>query len=418
MTLKHILLGATFITGIFTYAQEETEQERECKRNRFLAGEAVKVQNFKEASMYYIKGEKICGGYDQANYQRLLGSLQNTVNQEADADTRAKYIDTLLMFFDKAEELKFIDKSSSMIRGLFYLQSSKPDNFKADKFMKEGIEVDGINTNEAYIQYYYQNLYGLYAAVPAEKRPEYKKRLINEYFSISKLISTAKMSAQTQETINKFFNEVVKSCEDILPELKGFMGALPQEIETKKVAVNNFIQLLEDKGCDDSKEYEMLIDTLIKIDPSATAIVGKAKGLKVKKKYAEAIAAFKDAKAMTTDAELKDEIEYQIAECQLLSGSYKAAYSTAMSVSGKNKAKALAIAAKCVFNTANDCGVSTFDRKCNYYYAAELAERAGDASLAAKARANFPSSGDIFDEGKAKGQSVSLSCWNVSVTLK
>lgn len=416
MTLKNFLLGAAIITAFFTKAQEETEQERECKRMRFLAGEAVNVQNFKEASMYYIKGEKICGNYDKANYTRLLGSLQNAVNQETDPKARAKYIDTLLSFYDKVEPLGYTNKSTSMLRGLFYLQATTPNSVKADQYMREGILNDGVKTNEAYIQYYYQNLYTLYAS--ATDKAEYKKRLINEYFSLSKLIGDAKMSVKTQEAINSLFNEVVRSCDDILPELKVFMTSLPQEIETKKATVNNFIKLLEEKGCDDSKEYEMLIDTLIKVDPSVSAVIAKAKGLRSKKRYADAIATYKDAKGMTTDAEIKEDIEYAIAEIQLQMGSYKAAYSTAMGVNGKNKSKALSIAAKAVYNTAMDCGVSTFDRKCNYYYAAELADRAGDGSMASKARANFPTSSEIFDEGKAKGQSVSLSCWGVSVTIK
>lgn len=416
MTLKNFLLGATIATAFFAKAQEETEQERECKRMRFLAGEAVNVQNFKEASMYYIKGEKICGNYDKANYTRLLGSLQNAVNQETDPKARAKYIDTLLSFYDKVEPLGYTNKSTSMLRGLFYLQATTPNSVKADQYMREGILNDGVKTNEAYIQYYYQNLYALYAA--ATDKVEYKKRLINEYFSLSKLIGDAKMSVKTQEAINSLFNEVVRSCDDILPELKVFMTSLPQELETKKATVNNFIKLLEEKGCDDSKEYEMLIDTLIKVDPSVSAVIAKAKGLRSKKRYADAIATYKDAKGMTTDAEMKEDIEYAIAEIQLQMGSYKAAYSTAMGVNGKNKSKALSIAAKAVYNTAMDCGVSTFDRKCNYYYAAELADRAGDGSMASKARANFPTSSEIFDEGKAKGQSVSLSCWGVSVTIK
>jgi hypothetical protein len=416
MTLKNLLLGTVFLTTFVAHAQEETEQERECKRNRFLATEAVNVQNFKEAVMYYIKGEAICGNYDKAQYNRLLGSLQNAVNQETNPAARAKYIDTLLSYYDKVEPLGYINKSVSMVRGLFYLQATTPNAVKADQYMREGILNDGVKTNEAYVQYYYQNLYGLYAS--ATDKAEYKKRLINEYFTLSKLIGDAKMSAKTQEAINSLFNEVIRSCDDILPELKVFMTTLPQELETKKVTVNNFLKLLEEKGCDESKEYDMLIDTLIKIDPSVSAVIAKAKGLRSKKRYADAIATYKDAKGMTTDAEQKEDIEYAIAEIQLQMGSYKAAYSTAMGVNGKNKSKALSIAAKCVYNTAMDCGVSTFDRKCNYYYAEELANRAGDGSMAAKARANFPTSSEIFDEGKAKGQSVSLSCWGVSVSIK
>lgn len=419
MITKVLTVGLMVLAGFNGFSQEETEQERECKRARFLAGEALKVKNYPEATMYYIKGEKICGGYDKANYDRLIGSLQYTINEEKDQARKSAYIDTVLFFYDKTDSLGFFDKSASLNRGLYELQAKNPNGKKVDKYLGEGIRLSGLKANESYVQYYYQNLYKLYAEATAESRNTYKQRLISEYFVLSKLATDAKMSVKTQENLTKFFNDAVKTCSDLLPELKGFMSTLPQETEAKKMTVNNFIKLLEDKSCTDSKEYEALIDTLIKIDPSVGAVIAKAKLMKVKKRYSEAIETFKQAKAMESDTEKKEELEYEILVIQFENlDSYRTAYNTAMGINGSLRGKALGVAARCVMNTANSCGTSTFERKCNYYYVAELAERAGDGGLAAKARANFPTSGEIFDEGKSKGQSVSLSCWNVSVTIK
>ena len=74
------------------------------------------------------------------------------------------------------------------------------------------------------------------------------------------------------------------------------------------------------------------------------------------------------------------------------------------------------IAAKCVANSANSCGSSTFDRKCNYYYAAELAERAGDSGAASRYRASAPSSEEKFNNNNPS--TVSLSCWGVTVNVR
>lgn len=419
MTIKSISIGLVLFSSFFGFSQEETEQEKECKRARFLAGEALKVKNYPEATMYYIKGEKICGGFDKPNYDRLLGSLQYTINEATDPKAKTAYIDSLLFFYDKAEGLGFIDKSVSLTRGLYELQSSKPNNVKIDKLLNEGIALAGLTVNEAYVQYYYQNIYILYTSTTGEDKNIYKKRIISEYFSLSKLVSDAKMSAKTQESLTQFFNNVVNTCADLLPELKGFMSTLPQDVEMKKTAVNNFISLLETKKCTDSKEYEMLIDTLISIDKSIGTVIAKAKLLKAKKKYADAISTFKDAMTMATDATQKEELEYEVLVIQYDNlDSYKAAYSTAMGINGARKNDALKIAASCVMKLANSCGTSTFDRKCNYYYAEELANRAGASSVASSARANFPSAEEIFDSGKSKGQSVSLSCWGVSVTIR
>jgi hypothetical protein len=95
---------------------------------------------------------------------------------------------------------------------------------------------------------------------------------------------------------------------------------------------------------------------------------------------------------------------------------YNTAYRTAMGISGAYRNKALLIAANCVAKTANSCGASTFDRKCNYLYAAELAQRGGDGGAAARFRANGPTESDRFENNNPS--SVSLSCWGVSVSLK
>jgi hypothetical protein len=420
MTIRNLTLGLILTTSFFGFSQEETEQERECKRARFLAGEALKVKNYHEATAFYIKGEKICGGYEKDNYDRLVGALQYTINEETDAAKKSLYIDTLLSYYDKTEKLGFLDKGSSLTRGLYELQASVQNNVKIDKLLKQGIEEAGLTINEAYVQYYYQNIYIMYAnSTVAAEKTLYKKRIISEYFSLSRLVSDAKMSAKTQENLRQFFNNVINNCADLLPELKGFMSSLPQDVEMKKAAVNNFISLLEEMKCTESKEYEILIDTLISVDKSIGTVIAKGKLLKAKKRYTDAIATFNDAKGMSTDNVQKEELEYEVLVIQYENlNSYKAAYNTAMGISGNKKSDALKIAASCVMKLANSCGSSTFDRKCNYYYAEDLANRAGASGLASQARGNAPSSSEIFDAGKTKGDSISLSCWGVSVTLK
>jgi hypothetical protein len=98
MKLGRLLLGTLFLS-ILTFegfAQEETAQELECKRMRFLAGEELKMQNYAGASSYYLKGEVLCGGYDKANYDRMIGTLRNTIVGEKDKARKTAYIDTLV----------------------------------------------------------------------------------------------------------------------------------------------------------------------------------------------------------------------------------------------------------------------------------------------------------------------------------
>jgi tetratricopeptide (TPR) repeat protein len=406
--------------AFISWSQEnDSIRERECLRNRKLGGDEYNVKNYKLASTYYLRGESYCGDqYDVKQYSLLLASLQNVLNVETDPTAKSAYIDTIIGVYDRAKAKNVLPANSELIWGLYELQSSKLNREKVDKVLGIGIRSGSKMLRDAYLFYYYQNLYVLYANSTGDAKLGYKKRMISEYFEINKLASEVGASAENIENINKLFNDCVKSCDDMLPELKSFISVLPQDLESKKVTVNNFISLLEKKGCDKSKEYEMLIDTLIKIDPSVSAVIGKGKLLKSKNKYSDAIETFRKAKSMTSDQNQIEEIEYMIASSQFEQGSYASAYSTAMGISGKYRNDALKIAAQCVYNNANNCGTSTFERKCNYYYAADLADRAGASSLSSKAKSQFPSTDEIFSEGKSKGQSVSLSCWGVSVTIK
>lgn len=414
MKIANLLIGTFVITAAFSLrAQEETEQERECKRMRFLAQEENKIKNYAGAATFYLKGETICGGYDAANYERMIGTIRNAVATETDKNRKTAYTDTLVAAYDRQEKAGFYDPKNDLIRATFIVQCGKPDRAKADALYNRGIHAEGAQVTEAHVSYYYYNLYVHYTEVPADQKSELKKRLIADYFFLSKMIGDQNMSIKTQENLLSYFNGVVKSCDDILPELKGFMSSLPQEIESKKASVNNFITLLEMKSCTESKEYGMLIDTLVRIDPSVNAIIGKAKYLRSQKKYSDAIATLKEAKGLA-NAEQKEEIEYMILDIMYTDQkNYKGAYGMAMDISGKYRSTALKMAANCVAQTANSCGSSTFERKANYLYAAQLADRAGDGSAAARYRNSGPTESEWFEAGVS---SVTLSCWGVTVS--
>jgi hypothetical protein len=417
MKIGRLLLGTLIVGTTFSLSAQESDQERECKRMRFLAGEELKIKNYATATTYYLKGEQICGNYDKANYDRMVGTIRNAISTETDKVKKTSYTDTLIGTYERMEKAGHYDQANDLVRATYIIQSSKPDRIKADELYNRALHKEGAAPTEAHISYYYYNLYALFTDAAADKKPEYKKRLISEYFFLSKMITALNMSLKTQENLLSYFNGAVKTCDDILPELKGFMKSFPTDSAAKKATVNNFITLLEMKSCTQSPEYGMLIDTLNRIDPSLDGKIAKAKYLRSLNKFSEAINALKDAKGMTNDAEKKEEIEYTILDIQYRDqNSYRAAYSTAMGISGKYRSSAMKFAAQCVAQTANSCGSSTFERKCNYIYAAELAERAGDVSMAAKYRAAGPDQDEIFQNGGAK--TISLSCWGVSVSVK
>lgn len=414
MNFKKLLIAAIVFIGFTGFAQE-TDVEKECLRNRFLAGEELKINNFKGASTYYLKAEELCVEFGEDNYKRLITCLKNTIIDTKDAAVEKAYRDTLSEVFDRAEKLGFAKEDTYLYRAQNEMGRTKPNVDVSDNFFEKGMKFEDGKYDESIISLHYYNLLLKYNAAPAAKKPEVKKRYISEYFNLSKVATDRGFSLKTQETLNTYLNYVVKTCEDILPELNGFMKELPQELEAKKATVKNFIALLNQKNCQSSKEFEMLLDTIIAIDPGYESLIVKAQLMVSKKRYTEAMNVYRDAKALAPTADDKENIEYEILKMQYSQGNYKVAYNTAMGISGKNRNEALKLAAGCVAQTANSCGASTIERKFNFYYAAELMSKAG---VGGKYTSNFPTDGDIFDNGYTKGQSVNLPCWGVNVTIR
>jgi tetratricopeptide (TPR) repeat protein len=416
MKIGNIILGASMLLASVSFAQEDAD--RECKRMRFIANEAMRAENYKEAVEYFLKGETICGDFDDANYSRLTGSLINMINSEKDDATKKSYADTLIQVWERMDEKGLYKNDNDLMRGYYNLQTTKPDSHKADAFFKRGVETGGPALQEMYVTYYYYNTYPMfYAEKDAEKKGALKKRMIGDYFYLSKLITDAKFSLTTQESITKYFNSVVQSCEDLTPEIPGFIENLPEEPEAAKKALMSLITLMEEKKCEDTPEYLDLINKYLDVDPkSAQALTMKAKILEKQKKYTDANAIYKKLINLEEiQGDEKGELEYKIAYNLYRMGSYKAAYSAGKAVTGSSRGKGIEIAGKAVGATAMTCGASTFDRKCNYIYAIQLLQQSGvsnDGTIA-KYEKLKPNSDDCFRNNSPA--SVTLECWGVTV---
>ena len=420
MRLEKLLFGMLFFIVIQATAQDDPE--RECKRMRFLAGEELKIKNYAGAASYYIKGEIICGGYDAANYARMIGTLRNAMSTTKDKVGKTAYADTLEAAYVRAEAAGAYNQKDDLFRAANILNTSTPTRSTADELFRRGIEATGNETNQKYVSYFYYNTYAMFAEAKDDvKKAVLKKRLITEYFELSTLISAANMSAKTQETITSYFNYVVGGCDDILPELKGYMENLPTDPEVKKMAVNNFIELLEKKECTSAPEYIRLIDIYVEIDPNSTdAMLKKAKAQASKGNRSGAIATLRKAKEISTYQAQRQEITYMIAVEQFKLKQYSSAYKTTMTITGEHRGKALIIAGRSVGQNAHNCGASTFERKCNNIYAVRLLQQGVALGASASGsigtyKSRYPSDSEKFDNGSPS--SMALVCYGVTVKL-
>ncbi|PKR79693.1 hypothetical protein CW751_13720 [Brumimicrobium salinarum] len=406
--------------GAITFAQDG-DTPNECTRFKAIAGNAYKAKEYEKVTKFYMKALNECEKLELNFYGPFIYAVQKSYSKyKKDTVKGPAYLDTLIMVYEAGQEAHGMQMKWQSYLGFYYIVQGEPGGMqKGDEALKRGVHNQKEKGSKSFLRQYYANLYNLWVQEQDEKqKAAYKKRLIEEYFTLSDYATKGEMGEKTTGQLSRLIDKTVSDCASILPEINAFAKDLPQEVEAKKSTVKNFMALLESKDCTQSDEYAMLVDTIIAIDPSVDAVLAKAKLQISRGNTSGAIATFKQAVDMTENEEDKNDIELKIAQSYFNSRSYKAAHNAGIALGGKHAAKGYEIAAKSVNALMNDCGVSTFDRKANNYYAVELAQKSGNTSLVNSLKAQCPSSTDIFNEDKSVGDQVTLSCWGKTFTIK
>lgn len=416
MKFGKLILG----TLMFVSSTALIAQDDECKRNKAIAGKAYKAKDYQKVTRHYNKALEHCESLEMVFYNPFLYSIRKSMKDAPDAETEAKYLDTLISVYEEAQKTHGVQDEWQAYIGYYYLKQGKPGYMeKADEAYKIGIHFEGKEVNVGMLKQYYANIYNLWVQEKdEEKKAEYKKRLITEYFKLSDYISKGEMDPETVDFLSIYMEKAITDCESMLPEINTFMQDLPSDEDSKLGMVKNFMALIEQQECTESNEYAMLVDTIIAIDPSVDAVLAKAKLQIAQGKTSEAIKTFKEALKMSENADQKSDIELEIAMAYYRARSYKSAHNAGVDVSGKNSSKGYEIAAKSVNSMMDECGVSTFDRKANNYYAVELAKKSGSSSLVEAYKKQCPSSTDLFNEDKEVGEEITLDCWNKTYAIE
>jgi hypothetical protein len=390
------------------------------------------ISEYKRELDFRLKAERACPDFDLKNYRQIQRVITDLMKR--DTSNIKSYYDTLNSMLERMDA-KSINDVKNNIRAANYLKGTNVNRDKADAFYKKALNETTVKPEDELVQNYYLNIYNLYNNAPEIGKSALKERMISEYFVLSKLCVDKQLKEETQTYLTNTLNLILKSCEDILPEISVYLKKLPSDKDQKLITVNNLINILEDKDCTSSDEYIILIDTLLKIDRSYKSLLVKAKLLSFKGNTSDAMNLFKEARGMAKNDSDKKIIEDEITKVQeriaaqeynkvlnlFNGGNYKSAYNAAMGISGKYRGEALKIAGQCVGQLANSCGSSTFERKCNYYHAVNLLSQAQSAGanvggLIGTYRSQCPTADEKFDAGNPSSQS--LSCWGVTVSIK
>lgn len=414
--MKPVSLAVCFIFSLVAINFAQTTPDQTCQQQFSLAKEAFDQSEFQRSAALLMKAENTCTDFSEAQYALLVKSLRNRINAEKIKEKKTVLIDTLVLVYENSEKRGMYNSKEDLTQAIFILQSSKPNRVKADELFGRGIQNNIHAVSETQLILYYYNLNILYKEATGSKKEIIKSRLVKEYLFLNRLILENHLSEEPTHTIQTYFSSVFPDCASLIPTIESLTDTLPTDRSEKEIYLHDILTVLANTECTLNPIFNRLVDSLDRISDNAESYFWKAHVYYGSKNYALAIEQLDSALNLVENPALEEQILFMKAIAFMETNRELEAYAIFMKIQGKLKNKALLRASNCVALSAQQCGSTTFEQQCNYLYAAELAEKGGDKTLADNLKAKGPSE-ELLRKNKSP-KSIVLSCWNITYTFK
>lgn len=408
-----IILYLLFLIPFFIYSQKEESKESKLfrywaqqERKKGLEDSTNRQHFFKKELSFYIKGEKL-GEFQPATYQSMIRSCNDVIKLEKNDSLVKIYYDTLNFLQDQMETKGLIDKITYKSRVNWYLKGTKPNRVKVDSLLLDEINKNPQVESEISIVYY-NNLYFLFLD---SKDVSYLNRIFKEHMSfIDKDTTSESKTLRLSDIFTKLYSD-----SSLLSNLENnFWLDYNKSIKKQQF----IIDFMESNGFTNTDFYKSSLNNMTLIDPTSKNYFKLAGFYKKQGNDVEYNKTLNQIKLKFP--EFADEFNYN--ECVSLfnSGKYRQAYDFSFKINGKYKGESLKIAAMSVSALANQSGITTFERKCNYYYAIQLLEKAKQyntpvSTLITQYKTCLPTMEEKFEEGNPK--TFNLSTWGVVISI-
>lgn len=369
------------------------------ERKKSLEDTINKLQYYKKETAYYLHGEKL-GEYPKQTYFSIIKSINDIIKIDTLDVNKRSYYDTLLFVYDKLKIINYDSLVTNKMKLVANLNSTTPNKLKIDSiFLVERNLSTGLYKD--FYMVYFKNLYSIYN--------EYKDtvtmtRIFDEYISLK----------NGGDYCEKVFYNIFCSKDSILQIENHFW----KNYSNDKLVNELMWSLVTSNDLKSEMIYKKLIDNFIVLDPKPVYY------FRLAKYYDESGNSQLNQKTLN-DIKIKypqyeDEFNYNDCVNEYNKGKYKSCYDLAIKIRGDYKGKALKLAGLCVANLAMSSGITTFERKCNYYLAINLlrsSQKLGEdvKSYISNFTSLLPNDLDKFEEGNPKTQY--LSTFGVTVNI-
>lgn len=444
MKIKNALLGVAMFVGAAGAANAQQAADQPCgdpattwnwgndkpaaQEKNALYNDEMKLGNNRKAANALTWLLKNTPTLNPAIYINGVTIYDELANAEANPAKKRVYQDSVMTLYDLRVKY-YCNEAENAERKAYYAYKY----YAADKerqpvlyqTLKRNAELNKENMSYANAVYFMDAIRRYKAANPKALTDE---QVLDYYEVIVKAIDNAITKNPEQAATIKPYKEMVDNllvgtvnvnCDFVEKNFGPKMKANPADVETAK----KVFKLLTIGKCTDKPLY----GTALKQIYQAEKTFEFAKYLALKaisdKNYSEANVYLNDAISLAQTEQDKGELYMLQAQLASNRGSKSEARSLAyqaMKADGGQASKAYSLIGNLYMGSQECYGkVSMVEDRSIYIAAYEMFQKAGDTAGMNRAKSQFPSKGELFDENKQPGQEVRVGCWiGETVTLR
>ena len=437
MKIRRSLLAFAFVLLGFgaTQAQVDCETDYSLYREYIKQWEQAKYNPSNMNPQMVVSWRNIflnCPDFRQNTYldgvKIMAYGFIRTTKDEA---LKEKYIDTLVMIYDKRAEYFPMGKNGSQVgnimgrKGVDLIKWAPNRYEEAYTALKQAIDMDGNNANYGFIDSYFSVVITMVKNGKLEE-----SAILDEYDRLSEIVDyNIKVNTETaNEKLLGNFNttkanldaavQPYANCEDLVRIYQPKFDANPNDVEL----LTKISEILDKRGCDNTPLYLAVAVNLHKINPSPESAYLIGKKYLADKEYDQATTYLVQATKSENVAWAHQSYIY-LAQIMNMNKNYEQGreYAKKAYAIDKTNGEPFIIIGQLYAASAKDCGTGNFYSKTAYWAAVDQFEKAKSVDPSQASKANelinayshyFPTVEDIFFNGFEEGQAFSLdNCW-------
>ena len=420
-TLILFMLVSAFTTNVFAQKGRfgaTPEDSVTCVRAISFIRDEIRQKNFETAYELFTEIMKVCPQASQNAYLYGIQIMQNFANTSTDEVQKQKYVDTLLMLYDKRYEIfGKPSKGETADRKAAELLNYRPNEHA------EIVKECEIAIKENY------KISDSYAQIMQQVKFMYQKGQLDGDATIAKYESLIKdidklPTNEDKETAKKtiegiFFTlQELNSCESLIAMYTPKFEANPEDMDLIR-AIRYRLSTTE--NCKDNKLFSDVVEAGYRIEPNAESAFSLAQLFYIKGDKDKFMSYMNEAMDMEKDPLAKSKYMLQVANINLSDGRISAALSLARQAANlnSNAGEAYMIIGHCYAKMAANASDCDFGGRAIFWVVVDQFQKAKsvDSSLASSANSAiytyskaFPTYNDIFLNEYSVGQSYSVNC--------